>query len=209
MRKIKLKICGMREAQNIAEVAEQQPDYMGFIFYEKSPRYVGQNFSPGQLPASIKRVGVFVNERSPEIVNQVRRHQLDYVQLHGSETSQQCEQLRADNIKIIKVFSIDDDMSFEVTKPYQGVVDFFLFDTKGQYYGGNARTFNWEVLTRYDQQTPFFLSGGLSASNIRGISVLKGMNIHALDVNSGVELSPARKDINKIIEIQNILNHEL
>lgn len=193
----------MRDAKNIMQVAALRPDYMGFIFYEKSPRYVGRDFSiPEEFPAYISRVGVFVNESTASMVEKATTHKLEYLQLHGHEPAKQCEELKKHGLKIIKVFSMDDDMNFGDTQPYREVVDFFLFDTKGKYYGGNARTFNWSLLKKYDQQIPFFLSGGLTADNVATARELSGMNIHALDLNSGVEKEPAFKDVSKIGIIQ-------
>jgi phosphoribosylanthranilate isomerase len=204
---VKLKICGMRDVDNIMKVTSLQPDYMGFIFYAKSPRFVGNDFSlPKEFPSSVKRVGVFVNESNEVILQKIDALQLDYLQLHGAESVQQCNELKKHNTKVIKVFSVDDQFDFEAVKPYAGVVDFFLFDTKGKYYGGNAQTFNWHILDRYDQQVPFFLSGGLGCDNISGIKALQGMNLHALDVNSGVEISPALKDVNKIKELKDSIH---
>lgn len=203
MNKMKLKVCGMRERVNIREVMELQPDYMGFIFYPKSPRYVGESFElPSSFPRSIGKVGVFVNSGTEEMLSRVRHLNLDYLQLHGNETPQQCEELKKEGVKLIKAFSVDDDFDFSATEPYEGVVDFLLFDTKGKYYGGNARTFNWNVLERYNQQVPFFLSGGISPYNISGIKALEGMNLHAIDINSGVEIEPGLKDIEKIKDIK-------
>ena len=99
----------------------------------------------------------------------------------------------------------DDDMDFKLTEQYHGAVDYFLFDTKGTFYGGNARTFNWDVLTQYDQKVPFFLSGGITPEHIESIRNLKGLNLQAIDVNSGAELRPAFNDLNKIKSIQTIL----
>jgi phosphoribosylanthranilate isomerase len=206
--KINLKICGMRDAENIMQVAALAPDYMGFIFYPKSPRYVGKGFQiPATFPTNIIRVGVFVNESSDEMASQVEQHKLDFLQLHGEETVKQCEELKSLNIKIIKVLSIDERTNFDHTKFYSAAVDFFLFDTKGKYYGGNAETFRWRLLEKYDQRIPFFLSGGLTPENAADVRTLNGMNIHALDVNSGVEQAPAYKDVNKIKQIQDILKY--
>jgi phosphoribosylanthranilate isomerase len=203
---IKLKICGMRDDTNILEVAALCPEYMGFIFYTKSPRYVGEEFKIPDLPPSINRVGVFVNAPVPFMLQKAKDHQLTYVQLHGDETVEQCGALRTHNIGVIKVFSVGDGFDFGLTKPYEAVSDFFLFDTKGKYYGGNAVTFDWTMLDRYDQRVPFFLSGGIGPDNIEAIRGLKNMNIHAVDVNSGVEERPALKDIQKINTITHILN---
>lgn len=209
MDKIKLKVCGMRNDDNILAVADVQPDYMGFIFYSPSPRFVGNDFQfLFQLPASIKKVGVFVNASSEEMVRQAKRLGLDYLQLHGDEPASQCEELKQSGLKLIKAFSIGEDFDFDSTKPYQPFVDFFLFDTKGKLYGGNARTFDWTILKKYDQKIPFFLSGGISPYNAAEVEKLRDMNVHAVDVNSGVEINPGLKDVVKIDAIKKLLNHE-
>lgn len=205
-----LKVCGMRDAENIRQVGALAPDFMGFIFYNGSPRYVGSDFAiPDSLPARIKRVGVFVNESTDEIIETVKKHRLDLVQLHGHESADQCRRLKAAGVGVIKVFSVDDDTRFTETAEYREVVDYFLFDTKGKYFGGNARRFDWQVLTRYDQQVPFFLSGGISPENIAEVLSLGELNIAAVDVNSGVEVKPAWKDVEKIRNIRKILQHKL
>jgi phosphoribosylanthranilate isomerase len=207
---ITIKICGMRDGENIMAVALLRPQYMGFIFYPKSPRFVGESFDiPANLPASIKRVGVFVSEANGVIMGKSKSLKLDLVQLHGNESPAQCDELKATGLGVIKVFSIDDDFNFESTKPFREVTDYFLFDTKGKYYGGNAKTFNWKILDKYDQEVPFFLSGGLSPDNVNTLGDLQKMNLHALDLNSGVEISPGLKDIEKIrtiIALQSQLN---
>jgi phosphoribosylanthranilate isomerase len=195
---IKVKICGMREAANINAVAELRPDYMGFIFYEKSPRYVGEEFVIRDL--GLKAVGVFVNESTEKILEK----RIKIVQLHGDETPAQADELKRHGLTVIKVFSIDDDFDFAKTKDYSRA-DYFLFDTKGKFYGGNARTFNWNKLKEYDQKIPFFLSGGLNADNLKAIDTLKGMNLHAIDLNSGVEDAPGLKNIEKIKSVMSCL----
>jgi phosphoribosylanthranilate isomerase len=205
---IAIKICGMRDAENIAAIGSLRPQYMGFIFYPKSPRYVGDSFDiPANLPASIKRVGVFVNESNAVIIAKSNTLKLGLVQLHGNESPAQCDELKATGLGVIKVFSIDDDFSFELTKPYREVVDYFLFDTKGKYYGGNAKAFNWKILGKYDQEVPFFLSGGLSPDNVNTLGDIQKMNLHALDLNSGVEVNPGLKDIEKIRTIMTLRHH--
>ncbi len=205
--KIKLKVCGMREASNILAVAAAQPDYMGFIFYEHSKRFVGSNFSiPHALSPNIKRVGVFVNQKLDSLLTYVSNFKLDYVQLHGEETPEECKALKENKIGVIKVFSIDSQFDFNKTKRYQAYADFFLFDTKSEGYGGTGKLFDWNLLKNYDQQVPFFLSGGLSPVNIQNIKVLKDMNLQAIDVNSGVEVAPGLKDTKKVESIKNILN---
>src|SRR5688572_14513227 len=205
---VKLKICGMRDAVIIQRVGELRPDYMGFIFYPKSPRFVGDYFElPSAFPADILRVGVFVNESVEVILNKVQNRLLDFVQLHGDESVEMCDTLRQQGARVIKVFSVDEHFDFKITEAYQPVADYFLFDTKGKYYGGNAKKFDWQILGRYNQKVPFFLSGGISADDIADVGKLKQMNLHALDINSGVEVKPGTKDLDKIKQLQvNLLN---
>ena len=205
-RKIQLKVCGMRDEDNIMQVAALRPDYMGFIFFPTSPRFVGMDFMiPSSFPVNIKRVGVFVNEANEVMIELHHRLKLDFLQLHGHESVAQVRDLQEKGIKVIKVFSVDDSFDFSTIISYEKHVSFFLFDTKGKYYGGNAMAFNWEKLKEYNQKVPFFLSGGLNEENVKGIEALKAMNLHALDVNSGVEISPALKDIDKLKAFDKIL----
>lgn len=193
----------MRELDNIRVVSQLQPQFMGFIFYPPSPRWVGNDFViPDDLPASTKKVGVFVNDTTENILQKVREFNLDFVQLHGEETVVQCHDLQQHGVGVIKVFPVDDDMDFQVTEAYEGVTDYFLFDTKGIYYGGNARTFNWEVLSRYNGKKGFFLSGGITPDHIENIKKLSNANLVAVDVNSGVEIRPALKDVEKVKAIK-------
>ena len=204
---MKLKVCGMREKGNIEAVAALGPDYMGFLFYPQSPRYVGEHFVMPELNERTQRVGVFVNATTESIRAEVEKHGLSAVQLHGSEPVEQCAELKAHNVLVIKVFSVDNAFDFSRTKNYRGAVDFFLFDTKGKYHGGNARTFDWQLLNNYDQSIPFFLSGGIGPAEVEQLNDLKHMNIHAIDINSGVELSPALKNVNAIRQVQTQLRN--
>lgn len=197
--KIKIKVCGMRDVNNIMQVTALEPEYMGFIFYAPSPRYVGSEFKLiKKLPDCTKAVGVFVNAGNAEILRQSGVVGFDHVQLHGNEGVDQAAELKDAGLKVIKVFSVDDAFDFNLTKPYVPVVDYFLFDTKGKLYGGNAKTFDWKVLQRYDQHVPFFLSGGISPDNVNEIIALDGMNLYSLDINSGAEESPGLKDLKKL-----------
>lgn len=197
----------MRDSGNIMEVGSLGVEYIGFIFYEHSPRYVGENFSMPLLPSSTKRVGVFVNESADVIARMVDRFSLDLVQLHGNEAPEVCAVLKKSNVGVIKVFSVGEAMDFKVTAPYHGVADYFLFDTKGKYFGGNGSAFNWDLLQGYDQVTPFFLSGGLTPENISDLKGGSELNIYALDFNSGVEISAGLKDIRKIREVKQSLEN--
>lgn len=198
---MKVKVCGMREPRNIEAVAALGPDYLGFIFYRESPRFVGDDFEMPKISRLIRKVGVFVNATTEEILAKAVVHDLDFVQLHGHESIEQCQELRQHNTLIIKAFSLDDKFNFQLAKSYHGAVDYFLFDTKGKLFGGNATRFDWSVLERYDQQTPFFLSGGLKPEHMEEVKALTNMNIHAIDINSGVEISPALKDVSKVEQV--------
>ena len=195
---IAIKVCGMRDHSNIMEVAKLDPQYMGFIFYDKSPRFVGDSFSLPSLPSPIKSVAVFVNESTDVIERRANSMGFDFVQLHGDETVKQCTELSDKGVKVIKAFSVDDNFDFNEIRPFKKHVAFFLFDTRGKLYGGNARTFDWNLLHKYDQEVPFFLSGGLSPANVGQLGNISNMNLHALDLNSGVEESPGMKSIAKV-----------
>jgi phosphoribosylanthranilate isomerase len=196
-----LKICGMRETKNIIDVASLRPQYLGFIFYPQSPRFVGKHFRMPYVDPSIKKVGVFVNATTESIVETVHQYSLDLIQLHGHESAEQCNELKAYNVLIIKAFSVADKLEVSHINRYHEAADFFLFDTKGKYFGGNAQRFDWSILQAYDQRTPFFLSGGLKPENVEEANALKEMNIVALDVNSGVEIRPALKDVEKVKQV--------
>lgn len=200
---MKLKICGMKYPQNILEVSQLLPDYLGFIFYEKSSRYF-QGEIPN-LPKSIKKVGVFVDATLSEISLKIEKYNLDLIQLHGRETPEFCKNLKQENIEIIKVFSIDDDFDFSELEKYETVCDYFLFDTKGKLHGGNGFTFNWQILKKYKSQKPLFLSGGIG---VEEISKLKKLNlpIFAIDVNSKFEIEPGLKNVQICTDIINKLN---
>ena len=200
---IQLKVCGMRDPENMIAVAALRPDYMGFIFYRNSKRAVPSDFQiPKDFPSGIKRVGVFVNESMPAMLSLVRKFSLDFIQLHGEESPLQCEELRTAGVGVIKAFALSPGFDFKTLEPFKKVVDYFLFDNKGVDYGGTGTAFDWGMLKEYDQEVPFFLSGGLSLENIHDVALLEGMNLHAVDVNSGVEVRPGLKDVGKIKKLR-------
>lgn len=219
-----IKICGMKHQDNMQEVAALQPDYLGFIFYEKSTR----NFDADNIPElsnSIKKTGVFVDADLDFVLEKINKHNLQAVQLHGKESPEYCvnlrEQYEAGNIKItastevnnqnkkktnnskkieiFKVFSIKDTFDFSVLEPYENVCDYFLFDTKGKLHGGNGYTFNWNVLNDYPSKKPFFLSGGIGLEEAEAITAFANSKAskycYALDVNSKFEIEPGLKDV--------------
>lgn len=193
-----IKICGMKYPDNIVELGALLPDYMGFIFWEKSSRYFDGQIP--ELPRSIKKTGVFVNETVENIVQKVLQYDLQAAQLHGKESVAFCAQLRKSllkNIEIIKVFSILDTFDFAVLEPFELVCDYFLFDTKGKLPGGNGTTFDWKVLQQYPSSKPFFLSGGIGLEELEAVSEILKTNlpVHAIDVNSKFEIEPGLKNI--------------
>lgn len=199
----------MRDRLNAEQIAFIEPDYMGFIFYEKSPRYVGEDFeAQSVLPSGVTGVGVFVNESISKMLTTLAQNRLNWVQLHGHEQPELVQALKEEGITVIKVFSIDDDFDFTTTQKYHDA-DYFLFDTKGKLFGGNSESWNWSKLVEYDQKKPFFLSGGIDVDNISKVAALTDMNIHCIDVNSGVEIRPGLKDPDKVQIIRQKLNEVL
>lgn len=204
--KIKLKICGMKFPENIQEIADLQPDFLGFIFYENSVRNYTEN-SIIYIPESIKKVGVFVNERYEKIIKTIQKYDLNIIQLHGNETESYCLELTNQlnhnqlNTKIIKSFLVDDYFVFQTLNYYQ-MVDYFLFDTKGILPGGNGTKFNWEILEKYHLEKPYFLSGGIGLDDVSSIKeFLKtpaSKHCYALDVNSKFEIVAGLKNKEKV-----------
>tara|TARA_B100000767_G_C19690937_1_gene503974 strand:- start:465 stop:1079 length:615 start_codon:yes stop_codon:yes gene_type:complete len=204
---MKLKVCGMKFIENIEQVSGLCPDYMGFIFYEKSKR----NFEGviPKLPKSIKKTGVFVNEYLEIVISLVEEYQLEAIQLHGDETVTYIKQLKTHlpSIEIIKVFGIKDEFNFDVLTPFLPLVDYFLFDTKGKERGGNGFQFDWSVLDAYPYEKPFFLSGGIGLKDVLAIQKIIDSNlpIYALDINSKFEIEPGLKNINQVKTFKNKL----
>ncbi len=198
MRNTKIKVCGMRDDANIKELIALHPDYVGFIFFEKSKRDVQGKLNQDLLlnfPKSIKKTGVFVDASTEFILQQVETYELDAIQLHGSESPEQAAALKSKGLEVFKAFSIGEAFDFSEIKPYQSNVDYFLFDTKGAEAGGNGYAFDWTILDQYDNKTPFFLSGGLDQNNVTEVKKLKHLNLYGIDVNSKFEIEPAMKDI--------------
>ncbi|WP_225034934.1 phosphoribosylanthranilate isomerase [Winogradskyella sp. SM1960] len=210
---MKLKVCGMKYKDNIQAVANLQPDYLGFIFYDQSARHF--NTTIPELPKTIKKVGVFVNAKVDFIVDMISKHNLHAVQLHGNESPEYCDKLRKvchaelvsesqlkpknDVIEIIKVFSIKDEFNFKQLEAYEDVIDYFLFDTKGKLPGGNGFTFNWNVLKDYPSTKPYFLSGGIGINEVESVLAFlqkpESQYCYAIDVNSKFEIEPGLKNI--------------
>ncbi|GJM61083.1 phosphoribosylanthranilate isomerase [Persicobacter diffluens] len=212
MGKLLWKVCGMRDPENIREVAALKPDLMGFIFYEPSPRHVSdleavlESFR--YLEEDTYTVGVMVNPTIEEAVRLIDTGRFDYLQLHGKETPEFCASIKAKGLKVIKNFPMDENFNPEVLEPYRKVVDLFLFDTKTKEHGGSGETFDWNLLERIPEDIPYMLSGGLSLKNIKRAKRINTPKPVGLDVNSKFELSPAMKDVRKLMELKTILRHK-
>lgn len=202
IREQQVKICGMREPVNIQQVASLYPDFMGFIFYEKSPRYVGSDFTvPENFPSGIKKVGVFVNASKELITSTCEKLGLKWVQLHGHESVEYVADLQRTGLKIVKAFSVDDEFDFNKTTTYAPYVSYFLFDTKGKNFGGNGQRFNWSLLYKYKGTIPFFLSGGIGLEHMAEIKSIQHPMFAGIDVNSGVEEVPGKKNLARVQEL--------
>jgi len=194
---MKVKVCGMRNSNNIAEIKNLKPDFMGFIFYKKSSRYFFKN-NPNNtfnLSDSIKKVGVFVNSPVTYISEIKSKLQLDYVQLHGDETLEVVEQLSTQGIKIIKAFQINQDFKWSNLSAYNPFISYFLFDTPCHKYGGSGKKFDWNLLKNYSESIPFFLAGGIGVDNIQELKNLNLSKLYAIDINSKFESEPGIKNV--------------
>lgn len=200
-----IKVCGMREAENIRAVESLGIDLMGFIFYERSPRYVGKK--PDCLPEHCRRVGVFVNERIGTVLARVREFGLHAVQLHGRETPSECLSLRNEGLTVIKAFSIGHESDLRDTGLYEGKCDYFLFDTACTTYGGSGQRFDWSLLRHYHGQTPFLLSGGIRPESLPDIQAFEHPRLVGIDLNSGFETLPGQKDVSSLKVFINQMNH--
>ncbi len=191
-----IKVCGMREAENIRQVEELGADMIGFIFYPRSPRYVYE--LPGYLPEKAKKVGVFVNESKEEVLMIADRFGLDYIQLHGNESPGYCRTLQQAGLHLIKAFSIETFKDLHLTTEYKGLCDYYLFDTKTQGYGGSGKQFEWSLLYSYKEETPFLLSGGITPQSGKALNVLQHPRLAGFDINSCFETEPGYKDTERV-----------
>ncbi|MFT4760512.1 MAG: phosphoribosylanthranilate isomerase [Paraglaciecola sp.] len=202
---LKIKVCGMRDAVNIEAVDGLGIDMMGFIFYAKSSRDIESQAvefkkHPNVSQLNVQRVGVFVNAEISFLLEKVGAYFLNYVQLHGDESVDYCQNLKSvwPTIKIIKAFSVNANFDFEQTKPYEPFCDLFLFDTKGENRGGNGVKFDWQILNKYQGMRPFLLSGGIGVDDGSEIKNLDLKMLYGVDVNSGFENAPALKNVDNL-----------
>jgi phosphoribosylanthranilate isomerase len=192
-----IKICGLREPSNIDEVLLLKPQYIGFIFYPSSSRFVG-DIDPEYIKGlkNVKKTAVFVNASLEEIIEIVNTYQFNAIQLHGNESAAFCEELkRITGLEIIKAFGVESDFDFNQLEPYLPYVDYFLFDTKTSLYGGSGMVFNWNVMKKYPYSKKYFLSGGIGSDNFDAAYSFDDERLYAVDLNSKFELSPGIKNI--------------
>ena len=194
-----IKVCGMREAENIRAVEALGVDWLGFIFWPGSSRYVSER--PAYLPEKAKRVGVFVDADVDDVLRHVADYRLDLVQLHGHESADYIRQLRRSggaSLPIIKAISVSSSEDMTLCSAYMNVVDYFLFDTKSPGVGGSGRQFDWTVLEAYDGSVPFLLSGGIGPDDAVRLNAFRHPLLAGIDLNSRFELRPGFKDTNKL-----------
>jgi len=200
-----LKVCGITQAKQIEQLDRQNlADLIGMIFYPGSPRYVSE---PMFKPAKARMVGVFVNASFDEIMYKAITYQLDFVQLHGDESPELCQALKAP-LKVIKAFRVKDSLDIELINSYEGLCDLFLFDTMTDLYGGSGKRFSWELLHSYVGSTPFLLSGGITPESAEELLKFKHPQLAGYDINSRFEIEPGIKNINDIERFKHQLFHE-
>jgi len=190
----------MRDLENIQELILLQPDYLGFIFYSKSPRYINPDLSEeySDIPNYITKTGVFVNEDTEKIISIAKKFKLQAIQLHGNESPATCIELQNAGFKVIKAFGINTEFEFQKLEAYVNACDYFLFDTKVAQHGGSGKKFNWKVLDQYPYDKMFFLSGGIESDDAETIVKIEHPLIYAIDINSCFEIAPALKDVKKV-----------
>lgn len=186
----------MREAENISAIGNLQPDMMGFIFYPPSPRYVEEKnlAALSRLPASILKVGVFVNEDPQKVRFWIEKCRLDVLQFHGKESPRYCKAFREMGIKVIKAVGVVNNRDIEQVNIYENYCDWVLFDAKTCLFGGGGQHFNWNILKRYQGNIPFLLSGGISSADAEMICRFTHPLFAGIDINSRFERFPAVKD---------------
>jgi len=188
----------MKFTKNREEVENLSVDFLGFIFYPKSKRFVGDGAEPGLFNSAKPKVGVFVDENAFEILGLAKNFGFEYTQLHGNENPKTCKLLRNQGLKVIKVFNLNESFKFKKLQEYETAVDYFLFDTKTDLPGGSGKKFNWEILEKYSGKVPFFLSGGIGPDDAEKIKEMKHPQLFGIDLNSGFEDEPGLKNVEKL-----------
>ena len=206
---MKIKVCGLKYTDNIKAVAALSPDYVGFICYAPSPRYVADMPASvlDELPSGIYKTAVFVNEDEKTIGDLVDTFGFDAVQLHGNEDADFAGSLKEKAI-VLKAFGLHPGFDFGKLDEYEGKVDYFLFDTKTDLHGGSGKTFDWTILDDYTLNTPFFLSGGLSLDNLHEVRAIQHPMFYGVDLNRKFETAPGLKNIEKLEQAFNIIKQQ-
>lgn len=195
---LKIKVCGNREVENLKQVGNLMPDYIGFVFYPKSKRVVkSDGYSFQNIASGVRRVGVFVNASIEVIKEKTKAYNLDYIQLHGNESPEFCT--KVGHIRpVFKAFQINNDFSFNALNNYLSNCYGFVFDTASEQYGGSGKKFNWQKLEEYKKEKPFLLSGGIGPEDIDSIKGFNHSSLLGIDINSRFEVRPGIKDIDKL-----------
>jgi phosphoribosylanthranilate isomerase len=205
---MKVKVCGLRDKENITAIAGAGPDYIGFNFYKGSKRFVGDPPDVrlfNNVPDGVKKAGVFVDEKINKILALLSAADIQIVQLHGNESVQKCSELRSSGLVVIKAFNIGSDFRFESLSDYMTVCDFFLFDAKSEFRGGSGKKFDWSKLEEYTFDKPFFLSGGIGPDDPAEIRKISNPAFYAVDINSRFEILPVTKDVSLVKKFINDL----
>jgi len=202
-----IKVCGMRFTENREQVEQLPVDLLGYIFFAPSKRFVGEQPDAGLFNSALPKVGVFVDENAFEILGLAKNLGFEYIQLHGKENPKTCQILKKQGLKVIKAFSVDESFDFKTTIPFTKTADYFLFDTKTKLHGGSGQKFNWKVLERYTSKTPFLLSGGIGPDDAESILQQNHPMLAGVDLNSGFEEEPGRKNIEQLKHFINELRH--
>jgi len=205
----KIKICGLKHPDNIRQVMALQPDYIGFICYPGSERYIDKlNANWVSELNGVKKTGVFVNADIDRVKSAIMQYRFQAIQLHGTETPAYCAALAKLGVEIIKAFGVDEQFDWTIANKYENVVDYYLFDTKSNRHGGTGKRFNWTLLEGYKSTKPYFLSGGISAGNMSSALQLGDDRLYALDLNSRFETAPGIKDITLLRNTLQTINDE-
>ena len=194
---LKIKVCGMTNAENVQAVCKYRPDYIGFIFYHRSVRYVGSEPDPelfSDVPEGIRKTAVFVNEHYGKMIDITDKYGIEVLQLHGMESPETCKALRIHGKTVIKVVPGNQLENERLLSDYTGAADYFLFDTPVISHGGSGRKFDWSILNRLSSDVSFFLSGGISETDAKQILSIDLPSLYAVDINSRFETEPGIKD---------------
>lgn len=206
-----IKVCGMREPANIADLVELPINYIGTILYPKSPRYSGEREDTAQafrsLNSSVQKVGVLVHPTLSFIEEMQEKFAFDYLQLHSDESLDFCREA-AKIAPIIKAFGIDTTTNFQTIESYSTIADFFIFDTATKAYGGSGKKFDWTLLDNYHGEKPYLLAGGLTVDDAQSLTTITDPRCMGFDINSGFEISPALKDISQIKEFVTTIHEQ-